>query len=1034
MKIYQPMMFVGLGGTGCRVGAELERRFRAELCGPDGTALQSAMPGQNFLPYQLPKCLQFVYADLAEDEFGHVESRAVPDRSHLPAAQRTMRMVRGLVPPHDTYPEVARSLRLLSSDYWEGWLPPPQGEPKVAPLSKGAGQFPTVGRAALFETFKDGLGAAQSPLADAIGDINNSGGQLSELGGKLRGSIDVFVAFSVAGGTGSGLFYDYLHLIGDALNRGQYRARIYPLVLMPSAFEEGLGGGRAAKLNSGRALLDLFRMVDEQNSSDAGIDLDSRGVSGSLAVRYPARDEIKLRPSTVQTAFLFSGNAGMRREDLHRSVVSMVLSLVGSDLPRDSDGKSLGQQEFQSFADSFINKAAERSVQASTGIGRKGVSTSSVASLTVPDDELADIVSSRLLADAVRELSEPPPGQAENNRELVAKFFTDANIDPVWHRAAIPVSEPAASNGADAILAALGARARTMEANLFTLGQQLAQQVPQLTQNFDPHSALRSLLGSIDLFRLRRVVMGHEAITDEVSKRGFGLVLESRRSEPQPPPGISLIAPAPQVVRARMIGRAKFSDPSVRDSIRRQNDWYTWRGQCAWHAAWGDQASRWERKLRAAQRDLTDLTKAFEQHAQSDNAMFERRSRALFEHRVGVSYLLPRQGDLGAFYAAVVRRFVDHYVEVDRLRPAATTAQVVGEILGDQGWRTAFEIHQERDAAQAVSYVRGELKKAVKWLFTYNDNRQPLLPRMHDLLTAASGREKDRVSEEDLAQFQQKLAGLVPGGFAPSGKGQLKVLYSYPASNRDVELENLLRREIYLPANENTHEEFRPVDTESIAVVLVRSSMGLTEVDEVREVLRFWAEALHDDQHDDFLHWRQRLDYQSPYLATTADDRTRILHHLLCAVWNGEVVPTGTDTSPESITVSLGVNMRLDLQGYGHRSSWGSVIAAYERWVLADSEDIRRQFCEKLTRSVPARLTSTPSEPSRLFLELVSLAETEPKHLTELLAQNRESGRRRLESLLEFWEVVFPAAMELRFGDSGAVEHNLRALHEWFSR
>lgn len=1033
MKIYQPMMFVGLGGTGCRVGAELERRFRAELCGPDGTALRTAMPGQNFLPYQLPGCLQFVYADLADDEFGHVESRSVPDRSHLPAAQRTQRMVRGLVPSHDTFPEVARSLRLLADDYWESWLPPPSGEPKVAPLSKGAGQFPTVGRASLFETFKDGLGVAQGPLVEAIGDINNSGGQLSELGGSLRGSIDVFVAFSVAGGTGSGLFYDYLHLIGDALNRGRYKARIYPLVLMASAFEDGLGGGRAAKLNSGRALLDLFRMVDDQNSSDAGIDLDSRGVAGSLAVRYPARDEIKLRPSTVQTAFLFSGNAGMRREDLHRSVVSMVLSLVGSDLPRDAEGKSTGQ-EFQSFADSFINKAAERSVQASTGIGRRGVSTSSVASLTVPDDELADIVSSRLLADAVRELSEPPPGQAENNRDMIAKFFTDANIDPVWHRAAIPVNEPVATNGADAILKVLGARARTMEANLHALGQQLTQQVPALTQNFDPHSALRAALGSMDLFRLRRVVAGHESITEEVSKRGFARVLESRRSEPQPPPGITLIAPAPQVVRARMVGRVKFSDPSVRDSIRRQNEWYLWRGQCAWNAAWGDQASRWERKLRNAQQDLTELTKAFEQHAQSDNAQFERRSRALAEHRVGVSYLLPRQGDLSGFYGAVVRRFVDHYVEVDRLRPNASPAQVVGEILGDQGWRTAFEVHQERDAAQAVAYVRGELKKAVKWLFTYNDNRQPLLPRMHDLLTAASGREKDKVSEEDLAQFQTKLAGLVPGGFAPSGKGQLKVLYSYPAPNHDGELENLLRRVVYVPDGDHAHEEFRPVDTESIAVVLVRSSMGLTEVDEVREVLRFWSEALHDDQNEDFLPWRQRLDYQSPYLATTATDRVKILHHLLCAVWNGEVTAIGGDANPESISVSLGVNMRLDLNGFGHRSSWGSVISAYEQWVLADSEDIRRQFCEKLTRSAPTRLTSTPVKPSQLFLELLRLAETEPKHLADLLAQNRESGRRRLESLLEFWEVIFPAAMELRFADSAAVEHNLTALHEWSTR
>ena len=74
----------------------------------------------------------------------------------------------------------------------------------------------------------------------------------------------------MAGGTGAGIFYDYLHLIADTLSQQhQLRVKIYPLVLMPSAFTEGLGGGRAAELNAGRALLDLFRLVDQQNGADA---------------------------------------------------------------------------------------------------------------------------------------------------------------------------------------------------------------------------------------------------------------------------------------------------------------------------------------------------------------------------------------------------------------------------------------------------------------------------------------------------------------------------------------------------------------------------------------------------------------------------------------------------------------------------------------------------------------------------------------------------------------------------------------------
>ena len=38
------------------------------VCGPDGTQLLKYKSGANYLPYQLPRCLQFVYADLSADE------------------------------------------------------------------------------------------------------------------------------------------------------------------------------------------------------------------------------------------------------------------------------------------------------------------------------------------------------------------------------------------------------------------------------------------------------------------------------------------------------------------------------------------------------------------------------------------------------------------------------------------------------------------------------------------------------------------------------------------------------------------------------------------------------------------------------------------------------------------------------------------------------------------------------------------------------------------------------------------------------
>src|SRR4051794_34699782 len=153
MRIYQPMLFVGLGGTGCKVGAELEKRLREEICGPDGTRLLADMEGKNFLPYQLPACLQFVYSDLSSTELQRVRREVVPGREHDQAAQKTMRLITDLVPARlANSADVAQSLRVNLDEETIHWLPSKESDPRIGPLVRGAGQLPTVGRGVLFET------------------------------------------------------------------------------------------------------------------------------------------------------------------------------------------------------------------------------------------------------------------------------------------------------------------------------------------------------------------------------------------------------------------------------------------------------------------------------------------------------------------------------------------------------------------------------------------------------------------------------------------------------------------------------------------------------------------------------------------------------------------------------------------------------------------------------------------------------------------------------------------------------------------
>jgi len=1032
MEIHQPMLYLGLGGTGCQIGAELERRFREELCGPDGTALQGKLQGEGYQPFQLPSCLQFVYADLNEAELSRVRQRVVPEDGLASVVDSTQHLVRSLVPRQDTYPEVSRSLRANVADSVREWLPPRDGEPKVAPLSRGAGQLPTVGRAALFETFRGGVAPAQQPILDAIGRLNRSAGVLARLGGRFNGSCDVFVAFSVAGGTGSGIFYDYLHLVAHAFQQAGIRAQVYPLVVMPSAFREQMGGGRPALLNAGRALLDLFRLVDDQNGQAAGTDLTDVDVAGALGVRYPVEGLVKIRPSTVQTAFMISRTLGIEREDLHQSMVSLMLSLIATRRNQTNEDRAVvSQREYQSFADDFINSSVDRETPASSGVGNRGVSTALVASLTVPVDDLADIVTGRLLSEAVAELASPPPGKAENNGDLIRHMFNSSNIERMRTRSPEEFEEAPAAKGVDAITRTLQTRLKTLETSLNVLERRLGSEVPALASAFDPRRGVERVLAEVDLFRASRVLNGHERLADESDRAGFARILETRRGEPKPPDGISFGPPQLPAIRKRLLRRARFGDPIVEGAIAEQNRWYAWRSRRAWHLAWAEQTPRWEVRIRAVSRELTTVVAAFVESARAEAPRFAERVKELYRTRTGVSYLLPPQGnDLEVFYRQTLRRFVAAFVREGRLQPAATPADVVSAILGAEGWQAAYKAGWELGPDRGLDLVRQRIKQEVKRLFKHREpGERPLLPPLADLLAAAAGRPDIAVGEDDLAQFRGKIAGLVPGGFTPQGHGPLKVFVSYSSTSDDAQVERYLEHHVTLPVDARDKIVFRAVNTESITVLLFRSSMSVTEVSELREVLRHWSGAVRNEQPTDYLRWRQRLGYDFGYLLTTADHRVRILQRFLCALWNNQVTAVdGDPDSPVKVRVQLGnedsVAMLLPLTPYGGASSWGSLVRAYEEWTLGDGEQIRLDYGARLMSTLPQGLDANPVAPSKLYLRFLELAEDQVALLERQPADNYYAGL-----LHEFWSKTLPAALDLRFAHvSNPWQPTLRAL------
>ncbi|MFI6497917.1 tubulin-like doman-containing protein [Nonomuraea typhae] len=1037
MKLYHPMLFVGLGGTGCAIGAGLERRLREEICGPDGTHYQRKR--EDALRYQLPACLQFVYADVNQAELDRLPQSVVPGQQHVQAAQLTAHYVRGLVPRVDSYPQVAVNLRLAAGDVVQNWLPPSQGEPRVLPLQKGAGQMPTVGRAALFETFRDGIAPAIRDLNAAIGHMsgNQAAADLYLLADGAEAdtrAVDVFIAFSVAGGTGAGIFYDYFHLISRQFHETDLRPKIYPLVLMPSAFETGAGGGRAAELNAGRAVLDLFQLVDHQNTADAirhlpGLERD-RADPEEIAVRYPMEGRVAMRPGIAQTAFLFSRPAGATPGDLRRSVVSLVMSLIGTELTAQvrNDG-----EQHQSFADSFINSVAQRQTMAENGVGNQGVSTALVTSLTTPVEELADVIAGRLLRAGIEEMREPTWGN-ESNRALIEEFFTLSHIHPVFARQPVEFAEPEPSTGAREVLAALADRVGSMRAGLGELRAQLDRTVPAMVNQFDPGSAVIGLLGRIDPFRARRVLSGHGSLSDPVDQLGAQGLMQRRRKPPPPPDGFREIPPSLPPLRNRSFGMVsvKWTDEAPTEARQEQDIWYGWRSRVLWTEPWSSHHQRWERALAITDDHLRSLNQALHDMARQDPDRFRERSAHLYRPRVGVVFHLPT-GSLEQFYRNAVTRIRERLM----IEPTADDAAVLRRLLDENGWQQIYRQSVETSPERAINELRERVKTNIKtYLQEEIQGRPTLLPKLRDLLDQAAGLGSDRpkFSEADLDGFRGRLTGLVPPNFTPQGTGPLKVLVSYPGGESEV-IARYLHTSLKLPAGPNITFEFTSTTAESISVVLFRSSMGITDVKEVRHVLRTWADAVQRPLPDDFLRWRQRTGYDFGYLATREEHRVRILHHLLCVMWNGNIQVLGDPDSPSQAEIKLGeVGMTLTLRALEEASSWGSLLQAYELWTLADNDDAARVFCAQLMQAAPYKLDEGTHPPSKLFEVVIGLADDQVACLDRIIGEITQAGRARARMLRRFWHETLPAALDYKFDLPSATRENLRSLYAAYKR
>ena len=133
-----------------------------------------------------------------------------------------------------------------------------------------------------------------------------------------------YVGFSVAGGTGTGIFYDVIHIMENRLKNilDNVEIKIFPLALMPSAFIENWKPNNisAGKANAAIALKDIAQLVEHLQKDDQANDFQ---------VKYPEPfGEINMTPASIPTAFLFSKPASVQQTDMYKSMASFIISQI----------------------------------------------------------------------------------------------------------------------------------------------------------------------------------------------------------------------------------------------------------------------------------------------------------------------------------------------------------------------------------------------------------------------------------------------------------------------------------------------------------------------------------------------------------------------------------------------------------------------------------------------------------------------------------------------------------------------------------
>ena len=929
MSFAARMVYIGVGGTGLDIGRSLEQMLRDEITGPDGRRLISRGGSfGGFQPRQLPGFLQTLYLDFSEQELVTLQNELVPGAGDV--AAKTATFIKALSSAGHASSDVTNLLRssTTAAPIVADWLPPKLSdwgnEPTFAPLATGAGQYPTIGRAALFAYMERfGAEALMRDLRRPLESINASMGQLEEYTGNANPSRTVYfmVGGSLSGGTGGGLFTDVIRLVAHAAQEklGTTPFVVVPLILLPSAFDKALAPGKrkAATLNAIRGLADLGALIDEQNAPTQAGEKATRkypdGGSGQGAITTILPD------ASVKAAFVFHRPVDVpSAKALAERTARFAINLLRQPSAAKADSTTASTGRTMILMDKLVNNSALLYEPHPTFLGRRPFASSACVSISDGRELYVDYVTKQIVAAVLADGGAKYSPEEEENRaslidlELKISPPEIAPFPPQLRSSIVNVAEVSVEGVNDTLIPYFN----KLNSVATQDGKGIDGTVPD---NFSAGAApafekASRVIGSntewISMMkgtaeRRKKDILWLLGAADVAAKKwGNGALAGVPRQVVPAPTAQDLV----DVSRGGLFGRKKEATLSegglarlkAHEASRVDATWRNYlQNKQGIAQRFKDAAVGFQQRLRETDGALADWASGLTEVKQKD---FE----VSLQQRLGVAR------DLTKLESDVLR-------ELGRKWGVGDTSKVtIGRALLEKCQDLALEnwIRVDQGAPEML-IVR--LLKAAESIVSQAFDQPDVFPTLGHILREWASPDGKELSDE-ARFFQSRLLASISDAFIPPSMDrevEPMISVAYP-DDANLEVEVKLKEalsshpslERFLRQSEPTFLPRSASNTIVISVSLV--GQGLIDIEGGASGLNTWIEAAFRPEPTDRLAWRQRIGYRDPISFIEGDLKVELVQRMLAAAWNGELTSKRVQNQDGGSFASLSLQFAQD--------------------------------------------------------------------------------------------------------------------------